>query len=62
MGELVANVNMVGQKGEGRMMLRWVLKTRHVRGKSVELLWIALEVGFGISALQSKLLVTSSSI
>jgi len=62
MGKLVANINMVGQKGEGRMMLRWVLKMGHVRGKSVELLRIALEVGFGISALESKLLVTSSSI
>ena len=25
MGKLVANIHMAGQKGEGRMMLRWVL-------------------------------------
>jgi hypothetical protein len=25
MGKLVANIHMTGQKGEGRMMLRWVL-------------------------------------
>jgi hypothetical protein len=62
MGKLVANIHMVGQKGEGRMILRWVLKTGHVCGESVELLRKALEVGFGISALESKVLVTSSSI
>jgi hypothetical protein len=25
MGKLVANIHMAGRKGEGRMMLRWVL-------------------------------------
>jgi hypothetical protein len=25
MGKLVANIHMAGQKGKGRMMLRWVL-------------------------------------